>query len=76
MSKLNYTFKDSSLLDLALTQDVYNVTTTVNEKQEDYIYNQRGSLSIFDAKLKNTDAYKGINYCILFKYYVHLSSLF
>ncbi len=62
MYHVNLGLVERTKLDLALTQDVYNVTTTVNEKQEDYIYNQRGSLSIFDAKLKNTDAYKGINY--------------
>lgn len=62
MYHVNLGLVERSKIDLAVTQDVYNVTTTVNEKQEDYIYNQRGNLSIYDANLKHTDAYKNIAY--------------
>ena len=62
MYHVNLGLVERSKLDLATTQDVYDVTTTVNEKQENYSYNQRGDLAIYDAKLKNTDAYKDITY--------------
>ena len=62
MYHVNLGLVERSKVDLATTQDVYDVTTTVNEKQENYSYNQRGDLAIYDAKLKNTDAYKDITY--------------
>ncbi len=62
MYHVNLGLIERSKIDLAVTQDVYNVTTTVNEKQQDYIYNGRGNLSIFDANLKHTDAYRNISY--------------
>lgn len=62
MYHVNLGLVERSKLDLAVTQDVYEVTTTVNEKQETYSYNQRGILSIFDAKLKNAEGYKDLKY--------------
>lgn len=62
MYHVNLGLVERSKLDLATTQDVYEVKTTVNEKQETYSYNQRGGLSVFDSKLKNTEAYKDLEY--------------
>ena len=62
MYHVNLGLVERSKIDLAVTSDVYNVTTTVNEKQEDYIYNERGFLSIFDANLKQTETYRNIAY--------------
>ena len=62
MYHVNLGLVERTKIDLATTQDVYEVTTTVNEKQETYSYNQRGVLSIFDAKLKQTSAYSDIAY--------------
>lgn len=62
MYHVNLGLVERSKIDIAVTQDVYNVTTTVNEKQEDYIYNERGNLSIYDANLKQTEAYRNISY--------------
>lgn len=62
MYHVNLGLVERSKLDLALTQDVYEVTTTVNEKQETYSYNERGILDIFDAKLKNAEVYKEYTY--------------
>ena len=62
MYHINLGLVERSKIDLATTQDVYQVTTTVNEKQEDYIYNQRGILSIFDANLKQTQTYRELAY--------------
>lgn len=62
MYHVNLGLVERSKIDLAVTQDVYTVTTTVNEKQEEYIYNARGILSLFDANLKQTEAYRGISY--------------
>ena len=62
MYHINLGLIERSKIDAAVTQDVYDVTTTVNQKQEVYAYNQRGELNIFDANLKKTEAYKGIKY--------------
>lgn len=62
MYHVNLGLIERSKLDLAVTQDVYKVDTTVNEKQETYSYNKRGDLAIYDAKLKNTDEYKQTEY--------------
>ena len=62
MYHVNLGLVERSKIDLATTQDVYEVTTTVNEKQETYTYNKRGILSVFDAKLKQTEAYSEIAY--------------
>lgn len=62
MYHVNLGLVERSKLDLAVTQDVYKVDTTVNEKQETYSYNKRGDLAIYDAKLKNTDEYKQTEY--------------
>lgn len=62
MYHVNLGLVERSKIDLATTQDVYEVTTTVNEKQETYTYNQRGILSIFDSKMKQIDEYKNMKY--------------
>lgn len=62
MFHVNLGLVERAKMDLAVTQDVYNITTTVNEKREDYIYNKRGILALFDANLKHTDTYKDISY--------------
>lgn len=62
MFHVNLGLVERAKMDLAVTQDVYNITTTVNEKREDYIYNKRGILALFDANLKQTDTYKDISY--------------
>ena len=62
MYHINLGLIERSKIDLATTQDVYNVVTTVNQKQETYKYNARGILAIYDARLKETDSYRNISY--------------
>ena len=62
MYHINLGLIERSKIDAAVTQDVYDVVTTVNQKQERYAYNQRGELNIFDANLKQTEPYKNIKY--------------
>ena len=62
MYHINLGLIERSKIDLATTQDVYNVVTTVNQKQETYKYNARGILAIYDARLKETDSYKNVSY--------------
>ena len=62
MYHVNLGLVERSKIDLAITQDVYNVVTTVNQKKETYKYNARGILAIYDARLKETDSYRNVSY--------------
>lgn len=62
MYHINLGLVERSKIDLAVTQDVYTAVNTINQKQERYIYNARGILSIFDSRLKVTDSYKAFRY--------------
>ena len=62
MYHINLGLIERSKIDAAVTQDVYDIVTTVNQKQETYAYNQRGELNIFDANLKQTETYRNIKY--------------
>lgn len=62
MYHVNLGLIERSKVDLALTQDVHTVDTTVNQKQETYYYDLRNPANIFDAKLQQTEAYRDISY--------------
>ena len=62
MYHVNLGLIERAKADLALTQDVHTVDTTVNQKQETYYYDLRNPANIFDAKLQQTEAYRDISY--------------
>ena len=62
MYHINLGLVERTKIDFAVTQDVYETTTTVNQKKEDYIYNARGILGIYDVRLKETRTYNGFQY--------------
>lgn len=62
MYHINLGLVERSKADVAVTQDVYKIDTTVNEKQETYNYDQRGSLEIYNTLLRETDEYHDWSY--------------
>ncbi len=62
MYHVNLGLIERAKADLAVTQDVYTVDTTINQKQETYYYDLRNPANIFDAKLQQTSAYRDISY--------------
>ena len=62
MYHINLGLIERSKIDVGITSDVYKVVTTVNQKEETYVYNARGNLGIYDSVLKQTQTYRNYKY--------------
>ena len=62
MYHINLGLVERSKTDIGITQDVYTVRTTVNQKMETYGYDNREILGVYDYRLKKTGTYQSYKY--------------